>query len=184
MLWLWLNFTPVLLSNIHTVWEKIPSPSPRPHSLFILSPAAFLQTKLRGRKGGRLYIFAWCIFKPEVSKPRVGRSTVWKKKRKNTFSLLLGLSQEGALMIGHNEERGWTSAGEAVLPEKQAEFRKTRPIYTCPLIWYFMLKWTLNFCPWELCLTQESKWEGGNNFFPSATHFNQIPTSSTKSQWV
>lgn len=62
-----------------------PPPCPTPHLLCIPSPAAFLQTKLRGRKGGRLYIFAWCIFKPEVSKPRVERSTTWKKKRNNTF---------------------------------------------------------------------------------------------------
>lgn len=112
MLWLWLNFTPILLSNIHSVWEKIPSLSSTP--ILYAFHHLLLSFSLGWGEGGgrRLHIFAWYIFKLEVSKLRVRRSTIWKKKRNNTFSFLLGPAWEGTLMTSHNEERGWISARE------------------------------------------------------------------------
>lgn len=111
MLWLWLNFTPILLSNIHSVWEKIPSLSSTP-ILYAFRHLLLSFSLGWGGGGGRgLHIFAWYIFKLEVSKPRV-RSTRWKKKRNNTFSFLLRPAWEGTLMTSHNERRGWTSARE------------------------------------------------------------------------
>lgn len=114
MLWLWLNFTPVLLSNIHSMWEKIPSLSSAPilyafHHLLLSFRLNWVG--VGGGRAGRLYIFAWCIFKLEVNKLRVGRSTMWKKKRSNIL-ISTWISIGGNTLTSHNEGRSWTSAGE------------------------------------------------------------------------
>lgn len=181
MLWLWLNFTLILLSNIHNVWEKIPPPSfpgPAPHLLCIPSPAAFLQTKMRERKGGRLY-FAWCILKPKVSEPRLG-STTWKKKRNNTFFnfylnqprrelLWQAIMREGVGLLLERKGGGCPSWRVGRTQENKANLQ----LSPCLV---FHAQANSIFLSTRVMPHQGEQMGRWKNFcFPSATLFNQIP---------
>lgn len=164
--------------------EKIPPPPTHPlrnpHLLCIPSPAAFLQTKLRGRKGGRLYIFAWCIFKPEVSNPRVGRSTTWKKKRSNTFfdfylnqhrrELLRQtiMREEVGLLLGR-KGGGCPSWRVGRIQENKAN------LHLSPCL-VFHAQANSVFLSLRVMPHQGEQMVRWKHFsFSSATHFNQIP---------
>lgn len=84
-------------------------------------------------------------------------------------------------MTSHNEGRGWTSAVEE---RRRLSFRESRQDsgeqgqITPVLLSGILCSSKLYFCPRELCLSKENKWEGGNIFvfplLPPSTRFQLI----------